>query len=121
MSTDSQTDSALPALRKLGATLTPEARAYIDARLGAIVSFEPAPGLLYGNQHTMPNAQGSWSLIAYSEENVRELADFYGQFGAEVCFELDGLKVVVPQIGRLDQLDSGSLQLRDQRLWQRTD
>ena len=106
-----------PELRRLGARLTPAARQHIDATLGAIGSFVPTLGLLYGNNHVAADTAGSWSVIAYSDENVQELVDFYGQFGAAVCFELDGYKVVVPQIGHLQQFESGVLDMRDNRLW----
>ena len=106
-----------PELRRLGAQLTPTAREHIDANLDAIRSFVPTLGLLYGNNHAAADSAGSWSVIAYSDENVQELVDFYGQFGAAVCFELDGYKVVVPQIGQLQQLESGLVDMRDNRLW----
>ena len=48
---------------------------------------------------------------------MTELAEMFASFGAEVCYELDGLPVIVSQIGHLDQLDAGVLELRDNRLW----
>jgi len=108
--------------RQLGARFSRETRQQIGAYLDGINSYTPTLGLLYGfGAEEDANGEGSWSLIAYGDENVTELVDLYSNFGMSVCFELDGLNVIVPQIGKLAQLDSGVLEFRDNRLTRRPD
>jgi hypothetical protein len=109
------TDGKPDDVRPLGVRLAPEARRFVDEYLAAVRTFEPTLGLLYGNGHAA-EATGSWSVIAYSDAAVQELVEFYANFGASVRFELDGVPVVIPQIGRAGKLNSGVLEMRDNRL-----
>ena len=107
----------MTSVRKLGGMFSIAAREHVDSCLGAIHSYEPTLGLLYGVDSGLAGGAGSWSVMALADENVAELAEMYARFGAEVCYELDGMKVIVAQIGHLKELDSGVLELRDNRLW----
>jgi hypothetical protein len=104
-------------VRKLGGRFSPPAREFVEARLALIKSYVPTVGLLYGVDPALEEGRGSWSVAAYAQETVADLVNFYGRFGAKVCFELDGMRVVIAQIGHLKQLDSGLLELRHNRLW----
>jgi hypothetical protein len=104
-------------VRQLGACFSPAAREHVEARLGAIKGYEPTLGLLYGVDPERSDGAGSWSTVALADETIADLVATYARFGADVRFELDGLTVVVAQIGHLKQLDSGVLELRGNRLW----
>ncbi len=95
-----------PDLRKLGARLAPAARRHVDQALAAIKGYKPTLGLLYGTDPALEDGQGSWSVAAYAPETVADLVSFYGKFGATVRFELDGLEVVIAQIGQAQQLST---------------
>ena len=43
----------------------------------------------------------------------------YGSFGAVVCYDIDGVSVIVPQIAHIEQLDSGILDFVGDRLQRR--
>jgi hypothetical protein len=104
-------------VRKLGARFSKAAREHVENCLGAISGYAPTLGLLYGVDPNLAGGAGSWSAVALADETVADLTTTYGKFGARVCYELDGLPVVIAQIGHLKQLDSGVLELRDNRLW----
>lgn len=100
---------------ELGGRFTPEARKRIEDYLHSFVSFEPTLGLLY----SAASGSGSWSLTAYSQSMVEELARMYGKFGAVVCYDLDNIRVVVPQLAHIDELDGGTLDFIGDRLRRR--
>ena len=96
----------------LAARLTPAARERIEAYLDSFVSFEPVLGLLYSDV----SGQGSWSLAAFGQATVDELVRMYGSFGAVVCYDIDGIRAIVPQLAHIEKLDSGVLDFQGNRL-----
>ena len=96
-----------PAL--LGTRLSPAARQQIVEFLQLFQSFEPTLALLYGGRQPDGSVAGSWSITAYGPEIVNDLIQMYGGFGAAVCYEIEGIKVVVPQIAHIGELESGQL------------
>ena len=96
----------------LAARFTPAAHERIQAYLDSFVSFEPLLALLYSDA----SGEGSWSLAAFSQATVDEMVKMYGGFGAVVCYDIDGVRAVVPQLEHIEQLDSGVLDFRDDRL-----
>lgn len=101
-----------PRVVDLGAKFAPAARQRIESYLQSFVSFEPTLGLLYSDVVDPP----SWSMAALGKATVDELIKMYSGFGAVVCYNIDGLSVVVPQLGHIDQLDSGQLDFVGDRL-----
>ena len=100
----------------LGATLSPAARQQIVEFLQSFESFEPTLGLLYGGLEPDGSVAGSWSLTAYGPETVTDLIQMYASFSAVVCYELEGIKVVVPQLAHIGELKSGQLEFVAGRL-----
>ncbi len=115
MAANSDVVEPQPRVVDLGASFAPAARERIDAYLQSFVSFEPVLGLLYSDAGASP----SWSLIAFARTTVNELVKMYSGFGAVVCYDIDGVAVIVPQIAHIEQLDSGTLDFVGDRL-QRT-
>lgn len=112
MDADSEVVEPPPRVVDLGAKFAPEARQRIDDYLQSFVSFEPTLGMLYSDLGDQP----SWSLVAFGQTTVDELIKMYGSFGAVVCYSIDGLAVVVPQLAHIDLLDSGTLDFTGNRL-----
>lgn len=104
-----------PRVVDLGARFAPAARERIDTYLKSFVSYEPVLGLLYSDAEEPP----SWSLIALGRKTVDELIKMYGGFGAVVCYDIDGVAVIVPQLAHIEQLDSGTLDFVGDRLHRR--
>jgi hypothetical protein len=103
-----------PECGQLRARFSPAARQRVEAFLSSFSSFDPTLALLYG---TEGGAQpGSWSMQAIGESMVNDLARRYAGFGAVVCYDLDGIRVVVPQLAHIRQLDHGKLDLQGARL-----
>jgi hypothetical protein len=100
----------------LGATLSPAARQQVVEFLQSFESFEPTLGLLYGGLQPDGSAAGSWSLTAYGPETVNDLIKMYAGFGAVVCYDIEGIKVVVPQLAHIGELESGQLEFVAGRL-----
>lgn len=96
----------------LGGRFTPAARARITDYMQSFVSFEPVLGLLYSDV----SGQGSWSIAALGQQTVDELIKMYGGFGAVVCYDIDGMRAVIPQLAHIDELDSGMLDFVGNRL-----
>ena len=102
--------------RRLGAKLTAHAREQIADYLEGIQSYHPNLGLLYGIDPSINDGKGSWSMVAYDDNYAAELQDHYGRYGASISFELDGFNVLIPQIGRIHKLDSGVIEMVNNRL-----
>lgn len=96
----------------LGARFTPAAKERIDHYLASFVSFEPVLGLLYSDTA----GPGSWSIAAFGQQTVDELIKMYSSFGAIVCYDIDGIRAIVPQLAHIDELDSGTLDFVGDRL-----
>lgn len=101
-----------PRVVDLGARFAPAARERVTEYLHSFVSFEPVLGLLYSDVGCQP----SWSLAALGKGTVDELVAMYSSFGAVVCYEIDGISVVVPQLAHIEMLDSGTLDFVGDRL-----
>ena len=101
-----------PRVVDLGASFAPAARERINGYLQSFVSFEPQLGLLYSDAGGQP----SWSLAALGKTTVDELVTMYSKFGAVVCYDIDGINVVVPQLAHIELLDSGTLDFVGDRL-----
>ncbi len=115
MEADSEVVERQPRVVDLGAKFTPAARERIEKYLLSFVSFEPILGLLYSNLDEQP----SWSLVALGQATVDELVKMYGSFGAVVCYDIDGVAIVVPQLAHIELLDSGTLDFSGDRLLRR--
>ena len=107
---------APPSIARLQGKLTDDARRRITEYLNSFVSFEPALGLLYGDLDGAVAGRPSWSLIAYPPQLAEDLISMYAAFGAVVSHELDGFRVIVPQIGHVKELDAGTLDFVGNRL-----
>jgi hypothetical protein len=115
MVAESEAVERQPRVVDLGARFTPAARERIENYLHSFVSFDPTLGLLYSDLEEPP----SWSLVALGQTTVDELVKMYGSFGAVVCYDIDGVAVVVPQLAHIELLDSGSLDFSGDRLFRR--
>ncbi len=104
-----------PRVVDLGARFTPAAREHIRAYLESFVSFDPILGLLYSDA----DGTGSWSLAALGAATVDEMVTMYGKFGAVVWYDIDGIRLVVPQLAHIEKLDSGLLDIDNGRLVRR--
>ena len=100
----------------LDVTFSPAARERVNQFLQSFESFQPTLGLLYGDLSPGGSGKGSWSLVAYGPETVNEMIEMYAGFGTIVCFDLDGIDVVIPQIARVAELESGVLEFAGDRL-----
>ena len=103
-----------PRTGDLQGRFTPAARERIEAYLAGFRSFEPCLVLLYGNDNGA--AAGSWSLQAISRDMRDDMARMYTGFGSIVCYDLDGLRVTVPQLAHIAELNRGVLSFRGNRL-----
>ena len=56
-------------------------------------------------------------MIAYGPQTVADLQASYASFGANVRFELDGIEVVIPQLGHVPKLRQGQLYFDGDRLF----
>ena len=100
----------------LDVVFAPQARERVNKFLQSFESFEPTLGLLYGDIQPNGSGQGSWSLVAYDPQTVNDMISMYAGFGSIVCFDLDGIDVVIPQIARVGELESGMLDFDGDRL-----
>ncbi len=112
MASKSEVIAPQPRVVDLGAKFSPAARERVESYLRSFVSFEPMLGLLYSDIENPP----SWSLVALGKSTVDELVKLYGSFGAVVCYDIDGISVIVPQMAHIEQLDSGTLDFVGDRL-----
>ena len=91
------------------------ARQRIDQFLKSFVSFEPSLVLLYGDLSPKGD-NGSWSISAYGSQTVADMATMYSGFGGKIYYEIDGIPVLIPQIRRVNELDSVELDFVADRL-----
>jgi hypothetical protein len=101
---------------KLKGTFAPSTKQRITKFLKSFSSFEPTLGLLYGDLEGKVAGKASWSITALGPRTVDDMIELYGSFGAVVCYELDGLRVVVPQTAHIAELDGGVLEFKSTRL-----
>ena len=107
----------LPAqVAHLNGCFTPAAKDRITEYLSAFQSFEPTLGLLYGDLLGVVAGHPSWSIAAFDPQTVDGMVEMYGSFGAVVCYELDGFKVLVPQMAHIGKLDDCELAFKGNRL-----
>jgi hypothetical protein len=88
----------------------------ISQFLASFDTFEPTLGLLYGDLAGVVAGRPSWSITALAPATVADLVTMYAAFGALVCFELDGQRVIVPQLAHVAELDGGMLEFVGNRL-----
>jgi len=100
----------------LGAVFSPPARQRVTEFLQSFVSFEPTLGLLYGAIPTEGAGKGSWSMTALGAQTVEELATMYAKFGSVVCYDIDGIRVIIPQLAHIEELESGVLEFDGDRI-----
>ena len=105
-----------PQIARLKGRFSPAARERISEFLASFKSFEPTLGLLYGDVDAGANGGPSWSITAFAPQTVDDMMDMYGSFGAVVCYELDGFRVLVPQMSHIAELDGGELDFTGDRL-----
>jgi len=101
---------------KLKSTFSRSTKQRISKFLESFTSFEPTLGLLYGDLEGKVAGKPSWSITALGPRTVDDMVELYGSFGAVVCYEMDGFRVMVPQTAHLAELDGGVLEFRDNRL-----
>ncbi|MEJ2140102.1 MAG: hypothetical protein P8Y61_11750 [Gammaproteobacteria bacterium] len=101
---------------RLDTKFTPEARERIVKFMQSFVSFKPVLGLLYGDVPADGAAKGTWSIAALGQQTVDDLIDMYAGFGAVICYDIDDIQVVVPQIGHINELEAGVLEFSGDRL-----
>jgi len=109
-------DKAQTELVRLKGLFTPAAKQRINEFLASFETFVPTLALLYGNQTPNITDKAPWSLMAINEQLLADTVELYARFGAVVCYELDGFKVIVPQIAHISGLDSGTLEFKGDRL-----
>lgn len=105
-----------PELATLKGRFTPEAKQRISDFLGSIETYEPTLGLLYGDLNGQVIGEASWSITAFDPLTVDDTVAMYAGFGAVVCYEMDGFRVMVPQMSHAAKLDEGVLEFVDNRL-----
>lgn len=103
-------------LVRLEAIFAPDAHDKIQTYLRSFVSFEPTLGLLYGAETAPGAGDGSWSIAALDQATVNEMIEMYANFGAVICYDISGIRVVIPQIAHIDKLETGRLDFVDNRL-----
>ncbi len=99
---------------QLDTRFTPEARERVLQFLRSFVSFEPVLGLLYGNASS--DGPGTWSLTALGRQTVDDMIEMYSGFGAVICYDIDGIQTVIPQIGHINELEAVVLEFCGDRL-----
>ena len=99
---------------QLDTRFTDQARDRINEFLGSFESFEPTLGLLYGD--VQAESKGSWSMVAYGRQTVDDIVEMYAAFGSVVCYDLDGIHAVIPQIAHIDELETAELEYVGGRL-----
>ena len=101
---------------KLKGTFAPSTKQRISKFLQSFSSFEPTLALLYGDLEGKVAGKASWSITALGPRTVEDMIELYGSFGAVVCYELDGFRVLVPQTAHIAELDGGVLEFKATRL-----
>jgi hypothetical protein len=101
---------------RLDTRFTPDARERIVKFMQSFVSFKPVLGLLYGDVPADGSAKGTWSIAALGQQTVDDLIEMYAGFGAVICYDIDDIQVVVPQIGHINELETGVLEFSGDRL-----
>lgn len=109
-------DTPQPEVARLKARFTPEAKQRISDFLDSIETYEPTLGLLYGDLNGQVAGEASWSITAFDPLTVDDTVAMYAGFGAVVCYELDGFRVMVPQMSHIAKLDKGEFEFVDNRL-----
>jgi hypothetical protein len=112
---DNETISQVEPVR-LGASFSPAARERVTGYLGSFRSFSPTLGLLYGALPADGRGGGSWSMTAFGPQTVDDLIEMYAGFGSVVCYEIDGISVVIPQLAHIAELEAGVLEFVGNRL-----
>jgi len=105
---------------QLDARFSPRARERIVGFLESFVSFKPTLGLLYGNLKADGSGKGSWSITAFSQSIIDDMVEMYAGFGAVIFYDIDGLRVAIPQLAHIDELESGVLDFVDDRIQPRS-
>jgi hypothetical protein len=103
-------------LVKLKGRFTPEAKQRISEFLESIETYEATLGLLYGDLDGKVAGEASWSITAFDPLTVEDTVAMYAGVGAVVCYELDGFRVMVPQMSHIAELDAGVLDFIHNRL-----
>ena len=116
MATATDTNKALPQAAPLKGRFAPAAKQRITKFLASFHSFQPTLGLLYGDMAGVVAGKPSWSVTALAPQTVAELTEMYASFGAVVAYDLDGFRVLVPQMGHIAELDGGTLDFKGNRL-----
>ena len=101
---------------QLRGKFSPAAQKRISDFLGSFKTFEATLGLLYGDIAGVVAGKPSWSITALDPTTVQDTIDMYASFGAVVAYELDGFRVIVPQIACVAELDQGELDFIDNRI-----
>ena len=101
---------------QLDTTFTPDARQRVIRFLQSFVSFKPVLGLLYGAPSPESRGEGTWSITALGQETVDDMIAMYSSFGAVICYDIDGIETVIPQIGHINELESAVLEFSGDRL-----
>ena len=107
---------AVPAIATLKGRFAPAARERIQSYLASFRSFEPTLGLLYGDLAGAVAGGPSWSIAAFGPQTVADMVRMYAGFGAVVCYEFDGIRILVPQMGHLSKIEGAELDFRGSRL-----
>ena len=100
----------------LKARFTPEAKQRIGEFLDSIETYQPTLGLLYGDLDGNVAGEPSWSIVAFDPLTVESTVEMYAGFGAAVCYEMDGFRVMVPQMAHISKLDGGVFEFVGNRL-----
>ena len=109
-------ETSQPAAVKLDARFSAAAKQRIEAYLQSFVCFQPTLGLLYG-EVPPGGGKGSWSIAAFDPLIVADSVAMYANFGAAVCYEIDGIKTFIPQLAHIVELDGALLDFRGDRLY----
>jgi hypothetical protein len=109
------TATPAPQVARLKGAFSADAKQQVSDFLASFKSFAPTLGLLYGDVDPATGT-GSWSVTAFGPQTVDDLTDMYAGFGGVVCYELDGFRVLVPQLAHIGDLDGDTLEFRGTRL-----
>ena len=116
MSEVARTGETRPVSTPLGVRLGSATRDRIERFLTSFETFSPTLGLLYGYPAGNPALPGSWSMVAFGPETVADLDTSYAAFGASARFDLDGIEVLIPQLGHVAKLRRGEFYFDGGRL-----
>jgi hypothetical protein len=108
-------ETTRPAAVKLDAQFSAAAKQRIEKFLQSFVSFKPTLGLLYG-EVPVDGGPGSWSIAAFDPLIVADTVAMYTDFGATVCYEIDGITAFIPQLAHISELEGRELSFSGDRL-----